>query len=163
MKKVLCLISVFLILSGCAVESQNIKPITKGLSFNAEINYNKITYECIVKIAKNGDCEIEYILPKELEGLKTIYSANKVTADYKGLNYQIDDSLPQNSISDIIHKIFKDNYDTVFSNNDNYYVENKNLNCKMYIGATGLPIEITENHSLFCITIKNATINEKEP
>ncbi len=163
MRKILCLFLPFLLLCGCAVKSQAVKPVTKALSFDAQITYYNETYECNVKIFKNGDSEITFSSPKEIKGLKISYSANTVTADYNGLKYEINGTLPQFSASDILHKAFNYNYDTVYTNDNEYYVENKNLNCKMYLGATGLPIKIIENSEKFSITIKNATINEKEP
>lgn len=162
MKKILCLIFPFLLFCGCADQSRNIKPVTKGLSFNAEINYYNECYECDVNIAKNGDTEISFTCPKELNGLKIVYSANNTTVDYNGLKYELDSSLPQYSVTDIIKKVFSSEYDTVYTKDDCYYVENKELDCKMYIGSTGLPIKI-ESDAKFSAIIKNSTLKEKEP
>ncbi len=158
MKKILCLILFILLLCGCSAKSKNIEPITRGLSFECEINYYNEIYECNVAISEKGETKIDFSSPKEISGLKLLYLTDKVTADYYGLQYDIKTKLPQFSMGDIVYKVFSQNYDTVFDDDGEYYVENKNLNCKIYLGATGLPIKIEENSKKFHIIIKNATI-----
>lgn len=159
MKKILCSIIICILLCGCS-KAASIKPITKSLKFATEINYFNETYNCNVKIAKNGDTEISFTNPKEINGLIIKYSADKVIAEYFGLEREIDNQLPQYSASDIIYKVFSYDYENVFEDNDRYYSENKNLNCKIYFGETGLPISVEENSSKFKMTIINATITE---
>lgn len=161
MRKILCLIVPVLLLCSCATKAEKIKPITKGLQFTAQINFYNEQYECDTIIKQNGDTEISFLTPEDLSGLKIIYSAGGVTTSYNGLEYKYDyGSLPQYSASDILYKIFSTEYDIVIEQDDNYYVEyiEDNLNCKMQIGATGLPIKIKEKSSRFEILIKNPTI-----
>lgn len=162
MKKILCLLISVFFLCSCGAKSNNITPVTKGISFNADISYYNETYTVSVNIADNGDTEISYNSPKELSGLKIIYSGDQITADYNGIKYNtLQESLPQYSASDIIYKAFSHDYDTVYSKDDSYYVEYDcdGLNFKMYLGATGLPIKIESPY--LSAEIKNATIITK--
>ncbi len=161
MKKILCSLFLVLTLCSCATKTESITPVTKGLKFTAQISYYNESYECDVTVKQNGDTEIAFLIPEDLSGLKITYSGNSVTANYNGIEYKFtDDSLPQYSVSDIIYKIFAAKYDTVTQQDDYYYVEyaKDDLNCKIVIGATGLPIKIEEKSSRFEIIIKNATI-----
>lgn len=149
------------LLCSCATKAEKIKPLTKGLQFTAQIKFYNEEYECDTIIKQNGDTEISFLSPQYLSGLKITYSAGGVTANYQGLEYKYESgSLPQYSISDTLYKILSYPYDTVIEQDDNYYVEyiEDNLNCKMQIGATGLPIKIEEKSSRFEILIKNPTI-----
>lgn len=159
MKKILCLIVPIFLLCGCASKTQKITPVTKGLSFNAQIMHYNEAYECNVNIAKNGDTEVAFSLPENLSGLKVFYSGDSVTAEFKGIKYTaLAQSLPQYSVSDTIYNIFSTNYTEVFEKNDSYFVNysGNDGEYKMFIGATGLPIKITS--PFFEAKIKNATI-----
>ena len=114
---------------------------------------------CNVNIQKNGDTEILFSSPQELTGLKINYIGNNVTVNYDGIEYtSVIDDLPQYSTSNIIYKIFSNNYNEVLFEEDNYFVKCKqgDTEYKMYLGATGLPIEIKS--PVFNAKIKNATI-----
>lgn len=162
MKKVLCLVTLLLFLCSCSTKTKNITPITKGISFESEISFYNETYLCNVNIQKNGDTEILFSSPQELTGLKINYIGNNVTVNYDGIEYtSVIDDLPQYSTSNIIYKIFSNNYNEVLFEEDNYFVKCKqgDTEYKMYIGATGLPIEIKS--PFFNAKIKNATIIAK--
>lgn len=161
MRKILCLIIPVLLLCSCTTKAEKIKPITKGLKFTAQISFYNEQYECDTIIKQNGDTEISFLSPEDLLGLKINYSVSGITTSYNGLEYNYDsESLPQYSASDILYKIFSAEYHTVLEQDDNYYVEyiEDNLNYKMQIGETGLPIKIKEKSSRFEILIKKPTI-----
>ena len=58
MRKILCLILPILFLCSCATKSKSIKPVTRGIKFNAQISYYNEQYECDTTISPNGDTEI---------------------------------------------------------------------------------------------------------
>ncbi len=159
MKKFLCLIIPIFLLCGCASKIKGITPITKGITFNAQIMYYNEAYECNVNISKNGNTEVSFIAPENLSGLKVFYSGDTVTAEFKGIKYTaLAESLPQYSVSDTINNVFSNNYDEVLNKDDSYFVtfNDTDTEYKMYIGATGLPIKIESPY--FEAKIKNATI-----
>lgn len=159
MKKVLCLTVLLLFLCSCSTKAKNITPITKGICFESEISFYNEAYKCNVNILKNSDTEISFTSPQELAGLKINYSGKNVTVNYGGIEYtSVIEELPQFSTSNIIYKIFQNNYTQVLYEEDNYFVKCKqgDTEYKMYIGATGLPIEIKS--PFFNAKIKNATI-----
>lgn len=159
MKKILCLLVSILFLCSCSKAKTNITPLTKGISFDATLSYYNENYEVSVIVAKNGNTEVLFNSPKELKGLKVKYAGDQICAEYSGIKYTtLQEGLPQYSVSDIIYKTFSEEYSTVYSNDDKYYVEyeNDSLDLKMYLGATGLPIKIESPY--FLAEIKNATI-----
>ncbi len=146
-------------LCSCGTKTRKITPITKGINFESEISFYNETYKCNVNILKNGDTEIAFSFPEELSGLRINYSGKNVTVNYGGIEYtSVIEGLPQYSTSNIIYKIFSNNYTQVLYEEDNYFVKFKDgdTDYKMYIGATGLPIEIKS--PFFNAKIKNATI-----
>lgn len=159
MKKVLSLIVIALLICCCGCKSSKVKPIRVSLSFSANIDYLNEKYYCFVTIAKNKDTTISFSHPRNINGLSITYKSDKITAEYLGNKTDVN-SAPQYSVADIIYKAFTDDYEQIFADDYHYYIENKNLNSKMYYSQTGLPINIEENSSKFKVTITNATIIE---
>lgn len=159
MKKILCSLFLVLTLCACTTKTEKITPVTKGITFFAEITYYNETYECNTEIKQNGDTTVTFSYPQDLSPLTIAYQGGEVTANYDGLEYSYSaDGMPHYSVSDVIYDVFSQNFDTVFEEDDNYYVEYRKdgNDVRLYIGSSGLPIKIESN--FFTVTIKNATI-----
>lgn len=163
MKKFLCLI-LLIPLIGCA-QKTNIKPVTRNISFTAEMTYFNEYYEMAVDIKANGDTTFSMQHPEELKGLIFNVKDDNLTAEFSGIKIETDNNYKAAAVN-FLYSAFKTQEYTVYENDNRFFVKG---DCdvgeyKMYISGAGLPIKITDNANRFEIVIKNLKINkEKEP
>ena len=163
MKKLLCLL-LFVPLIGCA-QKTDIKPVTRNISFSAEMTYYNEYYEMAVDIKGNGDMSVSILQPKELEGLIFNIIDGKTTAEFSGIKINTDDNYKTAAIN-FISSVFKAEEQTVFENDNRFFTKGicDGGEYKMYISEAGLPLQIVDGGNRFEIIIKNLKIKkEKEP
>ncbi|MBO5089651.1 MAG: hypothetical protein J6C27_01900 [Clostridia bacterium] len=163
MKKILCIISLVLLV-GCNAES-NIKPVTRNISFTAEMTYYNEYYEMAAEIYNNGDAKISLTHPEELSGLTFNIKNNDVIAEFNGIKIETDDSYKTAAVN-FLYSAFKAENQKVNENNDRFFTKGKcdGGEYTMYISGTGLPLKICDSADRFEIIIKNLTIQkEKQP
>ena len=163
MKKLLCLL-LFVPLIGCT-QKTNIKPVTRNISFTAEMAYYNEYYEMSVNIGSSGDMSVSVLQPRELEGLVFNITNGKTTAEYSGIKIDTNDTY-KTAAANFIFSVFKAEKQEVFKNNNRFFTKGKcdGGEYKMYISEAGLPLKILDSADRFEILIKNLTINkEKEP
>lgn len=165
MRKIIsvCLCLLFVIcLSGCNNKSSGIKPLTKGITFTADITYYNECYTCDVSVDKNGATDISVLSPDLLKGLSFNFKGNTVTAKYLDLEYKYDTSaLPESMACGELYKILKFSFDEnakVNSKNDSFYIASEGGKYKLFLGATGLPLSAENNSLGFSIIFKNVTV-----
>ncbi len=145
--------------SGCSSGSSNITPITKGIYFNAELEYYNEYFKAEVLVEQNGDMKMLFSSPNEINGLSYTFNGDEVTAEYLGLSYKTDISETSNGA--VALKLYNALRDTqkeknaVTAENDNFYIKGKDY--KLYLGATGLPISLKEDSGAL-VSFKNVTI-----
>lgn len=169
MKKILTVLLVITIvfaITGCNGKKTDIVPVTKGISFTAQIDYYNECYECLVTVNDKNDMIIELTSPDTVKGMTFNFKDNDVTVKYNDLQYKYSlDSMPEGVVCSYIYQIFnntmEDNVD-VMSDKDCYYIQGETKNCKykMILGETGLPIEIKENESGMNVTLKNVSVKK---
>ncbi len=163
MKKILCLIFIMLLV-GCT-QKTNVKPITRNISFTAEMTYYNEYYEMAVDIKKDGDMTVSMLHPEELQGLNFCIENGKTTAEYDGIKMEADDSY-KTAATGFIYSVFKTEEQPVFKNDNRFFTKGAcdGGEYKMYISEAGLPLKICDSADRFEIIIKNLKINkEKEP
>ncbi len=163
MKKLtLIIISVALLLSGCK-EKSDIKPITSGVAFVAEISYNNETYEFSVEINKGNETTLKS-LSSSLPDFSLVFSGENVLINYNSLNYQTKiNALPDDFKVDLIHSVFLDaskNKANVLTQNDLFFLsgDTPKYKYKIHFGSSGLPIKIIDSNSQISIILKNARV-----
>ncbi len=161
MKKILCVIFMFLLV-GCT-STAKVKPITRGLSFTAEMTYYNEYYEMAIDIAKDGNTKIMLTQPEELADLVFEFKDGKVTTTFKGINCEMDDSYKTAAVGFII-SAFKNQEQTVYKNKNQFYTNGKcdGGEYTLYIAETGLPLKICDSNNRFEIIIKNATLHKEK-
>ncbi len=163
MKKFLCIISLFL-LAGCTAES-NIKPVTRNITFTAEMTYYNEYYEMAVEIYTNGDAKISLTHPEELKGLTFNIKNGGLSAEFDGIKIETDDSYKTAAVN-FLYSAFKNEEQKVYKNDDRFFTKGKcdSGEYTMYISGTGLPLKICDSADRFEIIIKNITMQkEKQP
>lgn len=166
MKKTFLLITVLSVVAvfcSCS-KAAHITPVTRGISFTAELTYYNESYIALVTVSKNGDTDIAFTAPDTLNGLMLHFSESGVTAKYNGLEYKYDiSSVPDGIACSYLYKILNDaagENAEVTAENDCYYTESngEKLKYRMYLGATGLPISAKDERTGFCVLFKNVTV-----
>lgn len=165
MKKIISVLSLaVLFLCACGGEKINITPVTRGISFTAELTYYNECFRADVKVTKDGETDMEITSPDTIKGLMFHFNGDSVTAEYSGLEYKADfKSLPEGVCCAKLYEILKDTFNedtTVTLEGDSYYIvrDSENLSYKLYLGATGLPISAEEKSTGFTVNFKNVTI-----
>lgn len=170
MKIIIALLSAIITVfsfSGCAEKRSNISPLTKGITFTAELTYYNECYESLVSVSQNGDMDIEITAPDTIKGLSFHFDESGVTAKYSGLEYKYDTkALPEGIVCTCLYNIFRDTQKpdaAVIADKDVYCIlgNTGKTDYKMYVGATGLPISAEDEKSGFKADFKNVTINAR--
>lgn len=157
MKKFLCLIFLF-VLVGCT-QKADVIPVTRNISFTAEMTYYNEYYEIAVDINKNGDITAAMIQPTELKGLVFTVQDGQTTAEFDGIKISADGF--KTAAIDFIYSAFKSDNPKVYKNENRLFIKG---DCDggqftMYISGSGLPLKIEDSADRFEIIIKNIKIN----
>ncbi len=163
MKKFLCIALLFLLV-GCTAKS-NIKPVTRNITFTAEMTYYNEYYEMSVEILKNGNAKISLTHPEELNGLTFNIKNNSLEGEFNGIKIETGDSFKTAAVN-FIYAAFKDENQTVYKNDNRFFTKGKcdGGEYTMYLSGAGLPLKICDSADRFEIIIKNTTIHkEKQP
>lgn len=166
MKKWICIVLPIILFSICGCEGRKtgIIPLTKGISFTADIVYYNECYECHVTIDSQGVMTAEVIQPSDISGLVISCSENGVSAEFKGLKYDFKSGTqPLGGICGAVYDAIKDTWEKqgqVFLENERYYIKGKNKtdNYTIYLGETGLPLTLEIPDESFMVTFKSVTI-----
>ncbi len=160
MKRIFSVILVLLLLSGCGIVSTKVEPVTKGLTFSCDITYYNETYSCNGDIHKNGDMEIEFISPADLEGLKYTFTDKGVAVNFNEIEYISQKIVFESSAASFINEVLQNCDTTVMKHDDIFYTEGTttDFEYKLELGATGLPIKITTRPDAVLVVFKNVKI-----
>lgn len=152
------------LLTSCNAPAKNIVPKTKGITFTTNVSYYNESYECEVLIEQNGDTSVSIISPDDIKGLTFKFVGNETSVNYGNLNFTLPQNSPEQSVADFIYKVFEAPNETVIKDGDEFYVEGKtkDYEYKLYLGATGLPLKITESTKRYQAIIKNPTIKKEK-
>lgn len=167
MKKIISVLS-FLVLAvslcACGEKKPSVTPVTRGISFTAEVTYYNESCEAEVTVAKDGRTDMELISPDTIKGLTFHFEEGEVTAEYLGLEYKTDfKALPEGACCIRLYEILKDTFDeeiSVAAEGENYCIL-RNIGdggYKLYLGGSGLPISAEEPQGRFSASFKNVKI-----
>lgn len=160
MKRALCLLlSLLIFCSGCGIKSSGVTAVTSGLSFDAKLIYAGEESIYTVNIEKNGTTEIT------LEsGAAFTFSDDNYTVSYEGLSKTAKlSSLNKNLYVDFFYLLFKtlrENDYEVTSKDDRHLIEcgTSKYDFTLFIGQSGLPIEVNEKNFGFKAVFLSATL-----
>lgn len=170
MKKIIT-VSFFILLAlalcGCTGRKTDISPVTRGISFTAELTYYNECYLAEVKIAESGAANFQITSPDTIKGLTFRFEGDSVTAEYLGLEYKTDfQSLPEGNACIRLYEILTDASSeeiSVTADGNNYYISRDGENrYRLYVGATGLPIKAEDTSKGFTALFKNVTIQKAD-
>ena len=160
MKKLSIILCFCLFLCGCSATNNKITPVSRSVSFNAEINYQSEPFDFFVTINENGETYIE----NRQDGYIIEFLKTSVNFKYGDLVYKTETSaLPDDFKLDLIHNIFSEistSKPTVVAKNDEFFIdgETENYKYKVFLGLSGLPLKITEKNNNISIIISNAKV-----
>lgn len=85
-KKLICIVFVVLSLCGCSEKRSSVKPVLKGISFNAEITCYNECYTAACAVSEDGAISAEVTSPDELKGLKFAVKNGDITTEFDGIS-----------------------------------------------------------------------------
>lgn len=154
---------------GCGGKSTAVVPITKGISFTADIKYYNENYKCKVRISEDESFVGEVVSPEEIKGMKITCSKDKMTAEYGGLSYDFKlSSIPLGGVCTAVYEVFKSTWEDgteVIEDNQNFYIngETNEYEYKMTVAPTGLPLSLEIPDDSFKVEFSDVTINNLKP
>ncbi len=159
MKKLLC-VFLLLILTGCA-RASSITPITRNLSFTAEVTYYNEFYEISGEINQNGKMTLNFLEPEALKDIVFTITDNNIKAHFKGISYNYN-SPQQSDVISFIYNAFKEEAPTVYENDNDFFTKGKfdDFEYKLFIGQSGLPLKIIDSSGRFNVIFKNPSIKK---
>lgn len=167
MKK--AIISVLIIVSflcGCGKSTKTATPVTKGISFTADVTYYNENYTCDVDVNEEGIMTAEVTYPEELKGVSLTFDGENVTAEYLGLTYTLKtDTMPLGNVALSIYKVFCDVTNNGLSaeyTEENCLIENT-VDGEKYeftFSPSGLPLELKIPSKEFKVVFNNVTIKK---
>ena len=170
MKKIIafCLSALMLavLLCGCGGKKTAVVPLTKGISFTADIKYYNENYKCKVRISEDESFVGEVVSPEEIKGMKITCSKDKMTAEYGGLSYDFKfSSIPLGGVCTAVYEVFKSTWEEgveVVSDNQKFYINGRagEYEYKMTVAPTGLPLSLEIPDDSFKVEFSDVAINK---
>ncbi len=167
MKKTSLLLFIFmfsLFLSGCR-QKCSVTPLVRGISFSCTVKYYNECYDGEASVAENGDTDIKITSPEGLSGLILHFKGDDATAEYSGFNYKYNISeMPEGMAFTYLYEMLRAAENGEVSlEDDKYFTESKKGSriCRLYLGATGLPISAEDASNGFSAEFKNVTVMGK--
>lgn len=164
MKKLLLIpLFILIFLSGCK-NAEEKKPVTSGLEFEAEAEYNSKDYLLKVVITDSENIKAEVKKPAELRGLKATYENKKVKCEYLGITYEPETEVPLNSVADLMFACISNLDNGEIKEDGNYILKGTagNIDYEYTYSPLGLPISLEVPDKSLKISFKNVKV-EKEP
>lgn len=160
MKKLLCIFLLFLLV-GCTNPS-TIKPITRNLTFSADLTYYNEFYEISGEINQNGKMTLKILQPEDLKDITFTVTDGNIKADFKGISYDFNSPHQTDAIS-FIYNAFKEEAQKVYENDNEIFLKGDfdNFEYKMFIGQSGLPLKIIDSSGRFNVIFKNPGIKKE--
>ncbi|MBQ8203743.1 MAG: hypothetical protein IJZ75_05625 [Clostridia bacterium] len=165
-RAVISVVILILFLCGCGGSKKTATPVTKGISFTADVTYYNECYTCEVNVDEAGLMSAEVISPDELKGVKLKFDGENVTAEYLGLTYTLKtDTMPLGNVALSIYKVFTDIANNGLSaeySEENCLIENK-VDGEKYefcFSPAGLPLSLKIPNKEFLVIFSNVAINK---
>ena len=163
MKKILCIILVFLLFLVSCKKSTSISPVITDISFTAEASINNeiSKYETVIKY-KDDNILIE--LSDLSSGITFSFYDGKLTEKLYNIENKTDiSSLSALSVPELIYFIINDitqNNKLIKSDDNFFYIESDTdkYDYKIFFAESGIPLKIEENNLSVKILIKNARL-----
>ena len=105
---------------------------------------------------------LKILQPDDLKDITFTVTNGNIKADFKGLSYNLNSPNQTNAIS-FIYNAFKDEAPKVYENNNEFFIKGQfdNFEYKMFIGQSGLPLEIIDSSGRFNVIFKNPGIKKE--
>jgi len=85
MKKIIFIVLSLILLCGCG--DKTVTPVTRQISFTANITYYNEQFVCETNVDKDGVTQMTVVSPETLKGLSFTVNESGITAEFLGLKY----------------------------------------------------------------------------
>lgn len=165
MKRLVCFISSLILLvtlCSCSKEQSANAAILSGISFTATVTKDSQTQEFLVRIAKNGDCELLFTKDGEPTDVGIVFSKNGATCFLNGTQLETNVGLLSDGLySDFIYSTFNTarNSEVKYANGIPIIEgSNNKYDFVISLSGSGLPLSLEENRLGITCIFKNATL-----
>lgn len=159
-KKYVCTALIVFLLCSCGGEG-GIVPITRQISFTADINSCGESFVCATAIDSEGTMQIEVIEPQSLKGLKFTLNGDKITAEMMGITYTPKtDNMPFGAVSVRLRDILSGcDGKAVFERDGNceYSGRLPDSEYKIIFSPSGLPLRAELSNGSFSAEFRDMT------
>ncbi len=165
-KAIISFLILIMFLCGCGDKNKTTVPVTKGVSFTADVTYYNECYTCDVVVDEKGVMAATVTSPEELSGVKLMFDGENVTAEYLGLTYTLKtDTMPLGNVALSIYNVFThiaENGLTAEQDDSNCIIENK-INGEKYefvFAPSGLPLELKMPQKELKVIFNNVAVKK---
>ena len=165
-KAVISVLMLIVFLCGCGGKNKSATPVTKGVSFIADVTYYNECYTCDVAVDEKGIMTATVTSPEELSGVKLKFDGENVTAEYLGLTYTLKtDTMPLGNVALSIYNVFThiaENGLTAEQDESNCIIENEieGEKYEFIFAPSGLPLELKMPQKELKVIFNNVTVKE---
>ena len=165
-KAVISVLMLIVFLCGCGGKNKSAIPVTKGVSFIADVTYYTECYTCEVAVDEKGIMTATVTSPEELSGVKLKFDGENVTAEYLGLTYTLKtDTMPLGNVALSIYTVFThiaENGLTAEQDESNCIIENEieGEKYEFIFAPSGLPLELKMPQKELKVIFNNVTVKE---
>ena len=165
-KAVISVLMLIVFLCGCGGKNKSAIPVTKGVSFIADVTYYNECYTCDVAVDEKGIMTATVTSPEELSGVKLKFDGENVTAEYLGLTYTLKtDTMPLGNVALSIYNVFThiaENGLTAEQDESNCIIENEieGEKYEFVFAPSGLPLELKMPQKELKVIFNNVTVKE---
>ena len=165
-RAVISVLILIMFLCGCGSKNKTAVPVTKGVSFTADVTYYNECYTCDVVVDENGVMTATVTYPEELSGVKLMFDGENVTAEYLGLTYTLKtDTMPLGNVALSIYNVFAhiaENGLTAEQDESNCIIENEidGEEYEFVFAPSGLPLELKMPDKELNVIFNNVTVKK---
>lgn len=165
-RAVISFLILIIFLCGCGGKNKTTVPVTKGVSFTADVTYYNECYTCDVAVDEKGIMSATVTSPQELSGVKLMFDGENVTAEYLGLTYTLKtDTMPLGNVALSIYNVFAhiaENGLTAEQHESNCIIENEigGEKYEFIFAPSGLPLELKMPQKELKVIFNNVTLKE---
>ncbi len=164
MKRIICVITVLILLCGCG--GKEFSPVTRQISFKFQAEYYNEQFTAEAQIDKDGVMTMSLIKPETMAGLEFTLDGKETQARLMGLTYTPDtENLPSAIVARGIYEVLMNAQDKKFKQTkENAEIKGKagDKNYTLTVSAGGFPLNAKIPDDSFKVVFSDMTVTKNK-